>query len=336
MSGGDRAALQELLHQGLRDGVAPALSAWVAIDGELRAAGAAGDATPETVFDLASLTKPMVVVTQVMEDVSQGRYGLDDDVELAGGQRRTYRELLGHRSGLPAWEDLWAVATAELPGWTPGHPDVWRVVEARIATLLERRGEPRTVYSDLGFIQLGLALERVHGRSLRELSDRFNRASGAAPTGPCPRRRERLAGVVHDLNCWTLGGAAGHAGAFGTAAEVGQWAQELLCAAKGRGARLDGGVVREFWDRGQRSEGSTWVLGWDTPSASGSSGGRFMSDQAVGHLGFTGTSVWLDPACDFLAVLLTNRVAGAEGSQERIRVFRPMFHDTLREHFRLS
>jgi len=332
----DASALQELLEEGLRDRVAPALSAWVAVDGALRAHGAAGEANPDTVFDLASLTKPMVVVTQVMEDVSRGLYQLDDPVELAGEQRRTYRELLGHRSGLPAWEDLWAVATAESPGWTPGDPEVWRVVEGRIATLLERRGEPKTVYSDLGYIQLGLALERVHGRTLRELSDRFGRTAGAAPTGPCPRRRTHLSGVVHDLNCWTLGGAAGHAGAFGSAAEVGHWALELLRAYEDRGDRLDGGVVREFWDRGQRSEGSTWVLGWDTPSPSGSSGGRFMSDKAVGHLGFTGTSVWLDPACGFIAVLLTNRVAGPEGSQDRIRTYRPRFHDALRQHFRLN
>jgi len=336
MSSCDATALQDLLRSGLDDQVAPALSAWIAVDAQPRAIAAVGDATPDTVFDLASLTKPLVIVTQAMEDVTQGRYGLDDSVLFANGQTRTYRQLLGHRSGLPAWEDLWAVATAALPNWRPGEPDVWRVVEERIAGLLESRVETSTVYSDLGYIQLGRALERTHGKSLRDLYRRFGPVRRAAPTGECPRRRASLQGQVHDLNCWVLGGAAGHAGAFGSASEVGEWALDLLRAANGRSGSLDSGVVRDFWSRENRSAPATWVLGWDTPSPSGSSGGQFMSEEAVGHLGFTGTSVWVDPACGFVAVLLTNRVAGPPGSQDRVRAFRRKFHDEIRAHFDLN
>lgn len=335
MSSADVSALEDLLKRGLQDGVAPALSAWIAVDGQARAIAAAGDATPATVFDLASLTKPLVIVTQVMSDVGQGRYGLDDAVELAGGQTRSYRELLGHRSGLPAWEDLWAVATASLGSWTPGQSEVWRVVEDRIGELLETRTEPNVVYSDLGYIQLGRALEREHGKSLRDLARVYGPVREAAPTGPCPRRQLDLQGQVHDLNCWVLGGAAGHAGAFGSATDVGAWALDLLSSANGQGGSLDSGVVRDLWSRENRSGDSTWVLGWDTPSSSGSSGGQFMSERAVGHLGFTGTSVWLDPACGFAAVLLTNRVAGPQGSQNRVRAFRRRFHDEIRAHFDL-
>lgn len=335
MSRSDPSALEDLLTNGLHEDVAPALSAWVAVDGQVRAVTAVGEASPATVFDLASLTKPLVVVTQVMSDVSRGRYALDDAVELAGGTSRTYRELLGHRSGLPAWEDLWAVVTAQLPRWSPGDPEVWRVVEGRISELLETRPESTVVYSDLGYIQLGRALEREHGRTLRELSRSYGPVARAAPTGSCPRRMVELHGEVHDLNCWVLGGAAGHAGTFASASDVGSWALDLLRSEGGKGGSLDPGVVREFWSRENRSGESTWVLGWDTPSAAGSSGGQFMSDQAVGHLGFTGTSVWLDPACGFAAVLLTNRVAGPEGSQERARTFRRRFHDEVRAHFDL-
>jgi serine-type D-Ala-D-Ala carboxypeptidase len=335
MNVSDLSALEALLQEGLHDGVSPALSAWVAVDGQARTIAAAGAATPATVFDLASLTKPLVIVTQAMIDVSQGRYDLDDPVELAGGASKTYRELLGHRSGLPAWEDLWAVVTGSLPSWTPGDSEVWRVVEDRIAELLETRPESTTVYSDLGYIQLGRALEREHGRTLRELGRAYGPVSQAAPTGRCPRRQNELQGEVHDLNCWVLGGAAGHAGTFACASEVGAWALDLLRSERDQGGSVDSGVIREFWSRENRSAGSTWVLGWDTPSMSGSSGGQFMSDQAVGHLGFTGTSVWLDPASGFAAVLLTNRIAGPDGSQERLRSFRRRFHDGIRAHFDL-
>ena len=332
----DLLALQDLLNSGLNDGVAPGLSAWIAVDGQHRATSATGQATPDTVFDLASLTKPIVVVSQVMEDVAQRRYGLDDSVVFADGQTRTYRELLGHRAGLPAWEDLWAVATASLNRWQPGAPEVWRVVEERIAASLKSRPESTTVYSDLGYIQLGRALERTHGKSLTELRPVYGPVAQAAPTERCPRRRATLMGQVHDLNCWVLGGAAGHAGAFGSASDVGAWALDLLRSAKGQGGSLDSGVVRDFWSREHRNAPATWVLGWDTASSSGSSGGAFMSEEAVGHLGFTGTSVWIDPACGLVAVLLTNRVAGPPGSQDRVRVFRRRFHDEIRAHFDLN
>lgn len=336
MSRADQSALENLLRAGVEERVAPSMCAWVAIDGSPRAEAAAGQASVETVFDVASLTKPMVVVTQAMVDVAQGNIQLDDEVELAFGHRRTYRQLLGHRSGLPAWEDLWAVVSASLPGWTPGDPAVWRLVEERIGALLTERPELGVVYSDLGYIQLGRALERLHGRSLRELNPLCGPVARAAPTGPCPRRRSSLMGQVHDLNCWVLGGVAGHAGAFASVTEVGAWALDLLRSSLNQGGRFDGGVVREFWSRENRSGGATWVLGWDTPSEHGSSGGQFMSDEAVGHLGFTGTSVWIDPACGLVAVLLTNRVAGPKGSQERIRDFRRRFHDDLRAYFGLS
>jgi CubicO group peptidase (beta-lactamase class C family) len=328
----DDAALAELLEAGLQDGVAPALSAWVAMDFQPRALAAAGAATPETVFDLASLTKPQVIVHQVMTDVAQGRYDLHDEAVRLGDSSLSFYDLLGHRAGLPAWDDLWHVAQ-DLGSWEPGSEAVWRAVERRCGALLTERPEASVVYSDLGFILLGRELERRHGKSLRELSTIYGPAATAAPTGPCPRRGRDLMGEVHDLNCWVLGGAAGHAGGFGTAADVGQWALDLARSAAGLGGKMDGAVVREFWSRDHRTSDATWVLGWDTPSATGSSGGALMSDQAISHLGFTGTSVWIDPAVGMVAVLLTNRVAGHADSQSRIRTFRPWFHDQLREVF---
>ncbi|TNF38433.1 MAG: serine hydrolase, partial [Deltaproteobacteria bacterium] len=153
-----------------------------------------------------------------------------------------------------------------------------------------------------------------------------------APTGHCARRRRALRGEVHDANAWALGGAAGHAGVFATVDEVGRWALDLLRASQGHAASLDGGVVRTFWDPAWRAPDATWVLAWDTPSPGGqSTGGARISAAAIGHLGFTGTSVWIDRDADLVTVLLTNRVALGPASGPRMRLYRPHFHDAVRD-----
>jgi CubicO group peptidase (beta-lactamase class C family) len=183
-------------------------------------------------------------------------------------------------------------------------------------------------------------LERRLNQPLGQLVDRWRwgvpmtgpDAARAVPTGHCPRRQRQAHGEVDDLNAWVLGGVAGHAGLFATAAEVGGWALELANSAADRGGPIAGEVVREFWDPLNRAGAeSTWVLGWDTPTSPNSTAGTRASSAAVGHLGFTGTSVWIDRAHDLIVVLLTDRVALGPTSKAKMRGFRPRFHDGIRD-----
>ncbi len=343
--------LRELLEAGRDGGAFPAAAAWVAADAAGRrprvGTAAVGGVGLDALWDLASLTKPMAVGTLAMRGVAAGWLDLRAPWPALGGQPAAW--ALGHRAGLPAWEDLVAWLDGHVAGWRPGEARAL----GRLTASLRRRargaaaggGGAPAVYSDLGYILLGWALERRLGRSLAGAVERGGwggryRPTGAArrravPTGWCPRRGRRLVGEVHDVNCWALGGGAGHAGMFATADEVGRWALGLARAAAGRRRlpgqawEVDGGVVRAFWDRAAwAAPGETWALAWDTPSPGGASlGGRTITDTAVGHFGFTGTSVWVDRARGLVMVLLTNRVALGEAAVAPLRAFRPRFHD---------
>jgi serine-type D-Ala-D-Ala carboxypeptidase len=330
--------LRELLDLGVNEGAFTEGHAWVAHDGQPLAHAHTAGVTVHSLWDVASLTKPMATVTEVMRAVGDGVIDLDERVRSPTGLDTTVRALLGHRSGLPAWDDLWAVAEGLGPGWQPGARAVKDAIAARIGALAG--SEPATRYSDLGFISLGWHLERRLKQPLDELVTRWHwgaptTGQGAAqvvPTGHCPRRLRQAHGEVDDLNAWVLGGVAGHAGLFATANDVGSWALELSNSAAGRGGAIDGGVIREFWDRTNiAGSGSTWVLGWDTPTLPDSTAGARASLEAVGHLGFTGTSVWIDRAHDLIVVLLTDRAALGAPSKAVMRNFRPRFHDGVRD-----
>jgi len=339
--------LGELLAAGVAAGAFPAAAAWVAHRGAVVASAAAGPVRLETLWDVASLTKPMVVGSLAMAGVSAGWLSLDEGVAV-GGARPSVASLLAHRSGLPAWLDLAAGVDARLGPWREG---AWRAGEARVRAQVEELiaeaagdAEAGTVYSDLGYIALGWHLEARLGAPLRRLVPGYRPVDpgwppeGApppdpeviAPTGPCPFRGRELVGEVHDLNTWVLGGAAGHAGVFVTAAEVGAWALGLARAAEGAPGPVDGGVVRAFWEA-RRQPGSTWALGWDSPTPGATSAGSRASGASVGHLGFTGTSVWIDREARLITILLTNRVALGDAAQPKLRAFRPRFHDAVRD-----
>jgi CubicO group peptidase (beta-lactamase class C family) len=309
--------------------------------------------TPRTVYDLASLTKALVTSLLALRAVQDGRINLDDRVathspHFRGADRAqvTIRQLLCHASGLPAHTDLWkSVATAG----TPGARD--SVVALAAATPLGCLPGTRSLYSDLGFILLGDLLERVHGDRLDRLATReifaplglpsLSFAPGphspdgpVAPTERCPVRGRLLAGEVHDLNAWAMGGVAGHAGLFGHAADVGTLCAALCQIWRGQGGAsagmgalaLDRDLLRTFWSPCGVA-GSTWRLGWDGPAASASLAGERISRAAVGHLGFTGTSLWIDPARAVFVVVLSNRVHPAVRDDPRFRTLRPALND---------
>lgn len=258
--------------------VAPSVSAGVWVAGERRYARA-----PERVYDLASLTK--VVCTS---ELALNHFG----DRLDRGHRLlppgvTLRHLLQHASGWPAWRPFHAEAA-----------DRADLVARVLATPLDAPPGSRHVYSDLGFIALGAVLEAEAGARLDALWAGPLRWGDprAQPTGsPAPGR-------VHDDNARRMDGVAPHAGLFGTVDEVAAVVHGWL-----DGSRVDRERARRaFTERGR----GTHALGWDTPSPGGgaSSAGEGVPPDAVGHLGFTGTSVWLSPARGVVAVLLTNRV----------------------------
>jgi CubicO group peptidase (beta-lactamase class C family) len=297
--------------------------------------------TGATPFDLASLTKPVATATIFMELTRTGRVGLDDPVSRffadwrsVDRERVTIGDLLEHASGL----------AARLVDAPPGGRREFEHEISRVA--LEAAPRARAVYSDLGFILLGFLAADVGGASLADVFDRimipldrrptFNLPSDlkplAAPTQPLAedaRRGRRLQGEVHDNYAAALGGAAGHAGLFGSAQDVGVFARTILRAARGA---ADGPppfvpeMVARFTQR-SRVPGSTRALGWDTMLPTSSCGTR-MSAAAFGHVGFTGTSLWIDPARDRYFVLLTNRACGG-GSLNEMREVRRGFHDAL-------
>jgi len=291
-----------------------------------------------TPFDLASLTKPIATTTVTMSLVEGLRLSLDDRVdqrirEWTGRDRAlvTLRDLLEHTSGL----------SARLPEQPPlGR----REFEHDICALpLEYPPRTQSIYSDLGFILLAFVIDDVGSHSL---ADQFSTlwpdptltftltASArhrAAPTLPMEsdiRRGRLLVGEVHDDYAAVLGGIAGHAGLFGSAPAIGRFARAVLAAARGGAAPSPFSVdlMRTFTSR-STVNGSSRALGWDTMLPTSSCGTK-MSAAAFGHVGFTGTSLWIDPVRDRYFILLTNRACGG-GSLDDMRGVRRAFHDAL-------
>jgi CubicO group peptidase (beta-lactamase class C family) len=308
-------------------------------------------ATIGTIFDLASLTKVIATTTLTMRLVDDGALGLDDRVarwlpEWRGIEREavTIRDLLEHASGLPAYLPFFRDHT----GRAEFEPAICQIP-------LEYPRRERSIYSDLGFMLLGFIIEdaRLAGRARGGLLDpsallasQFRRLasfitpeplafkpprewrSRTAPTETDEWRGRLLAGEVHDENAWALGGAAGHAGLFGTAPAVGAFARAVLRTARGDAILAQPSTLREFMRRSTVALSSR-ALGWDTMRPTSSCGAR-MSPTAIGHTGFTGTSLWIDWERDLYVVLLTNRVHPTRDN-EKIRQIRPRFHDAIVE-----
>lgn len=310
----------------------------------------------ETIYDLASLTKPLATATAVLCLVQDGRLSVDDSVQQHVGELKgsaigdaTVYHLLTHSAGLPAWRPLYERIAEEdrrVPGLL-GSPAAEQIMLALIKQ--ESLATPpgaRSLYSDLGFILLGILVERVSGSTLAAYCQRSAfepmraplfflgpRSAGSrditlvAPTEHDPWRGRLLRGEVHDENAYALGGVAGHAGLFGTAAAVSAVVGHWLDSHAGRSWVLSPDLVRRFTARQAGIAGSSWALGWDTPSAPSSSGSRF-SAASFGHLGYTGTSIWVDPTRELEVVLLSNRVHPTRRN-EAIKQFRPLIHDTI-------
>lgn len=325
--------------------------------------------TPEHFFDLASLTKPIVTATAFMKFCSDGVVSLDDPLSRFFPRSLIHPELrsvplwaiLSHAGGwkdyAPFYRDLMPTVDVTCAGISPE-----RRKDYLLKALLEQPPAYKPLkafqYSDLGYILAGFILEEIAGMSLDTLWERlaqdlgvhekllyfsassdFQRNGITTPyrvvsTGWCEWRRRWLKGEVHDENCFAMSGVAGHAGLFGTARAVSKWLGKLFITWRGVSpdVPIKQDVIRHFWERKREVPGSTWAVGFDTPSPHGSTAGRFFSPTSVGHLGFTGTSFWLDLNDGFSVVLLTNRVY-YPGTKERMRRFREEIHDLARTEY---
>jgi len=310
--------------------------------------------TRETLFDLASLTKPLATTLAVMKLVQEGRLGVEDKlgsvIPRIGKTEKSgigIMNLLLHDSGLSDYRPYY-LTLRDLP--KNERESVLRDLLVK-EPLLCMPGE-NVLYSDIGFMFLRWVVETVSGSNLdhfvydniykplglekiffvdldyKEKSWKERTGSFAA-TEICPWRNILLEGVVHDENAYVMGGIEGHAGLFGTAGDVNLLLSELLFSFHGisKQAVIDGKQANHFL---RRREGAGRALGFDAPSLTGSSAGSHFSRNSIGHLGFTGTSFWMDLDKFIIIVLFTNRV---HPSRENVKIkeFRPALHDIIME-----
>jgi len=363
--------LTQLLEDGLTQGIYTAAVALVGVGGEVRWQAAVGRvsrdpgaqaATAATVFDLASLTKPLATALALLLLMDDGRLTpaatlgeFLPEAWLPPDKRSlSLGSLLAHRAGLPAWEPFYQEILKKPPA-------ARRALLPRLAAAspLVQPPDTATLYSDLGFMLLQAVVETVSGLNL----DRFceeriyrplglevlgfnplsipdqaglttengkrkteNRVYAATETGLIAGRR--VCGEVHDENAWAAGGVAGHAGLFGRGIEVFLLGSAIYRTYRGEAGSLplSPASVRRFLTpvaKGARA------LGFDTPDSEASrcSAGRYFSPVSVGHLGFTGVSFWLDLELGQMVVLLTNRVHLGRDDKAGIQAFRPRFHE---------
>lgn len=319
----------------------------------------------ETIFDVSSLTKPLATTTAFLFLVKERKLRFDDRVTrlfhnfgVHGKIHVTFRHLLAHSSGLAAWKPYYKeVQRVEKGG---------RVnflcsegAKAYVYDLIQREkpdSEPgkAAVYSDLGFMLLGQTIEHLTGVSLdRYCQERIFKPLGMratsfvdltllrtrrlvpvtemiAPTERCPWRGKILCGEVHDDNAYAMGGVTGHSGLFSSARDVNILVSKLRDCYLGLDDFLPSDILREVFTRDRTVPHSTRTIGWDTPAPRGSQAGTRFSRNSVGHLGFTGTSVWLDLERSVHVILLTNRVH-PKRDDDRIRELRPVLHDLVME-----
>jgi serine-type D-Ala-D-Ala carboxypeptidase len=365
------APLQNLLEAGVSQGVYTAAVALAGLKGEMRWEGAAGvlsrdpgaaAVTLDTVFDLASLTKPLATTLALMVLAGRGQLDLASPLGevlsaawLPPDKRPlTLRSLLTHRSGLPAWRPFYQDLLV-----APSEARLTLLERLAAAAPLEYPPDTATLYSDLGFMLLKAVAESLSAKTL----DQFCREEIYQPLGlnilgfiPLPKKAQAVpttknqkpktknriyaatepgliagrppAGEVHDENAWAAGGVAGHAGLFGPGREVFRLVACLWRAYRGEETGpLAPAAVRHFL---AVPPGADRACGFDIPGPDPATraAGPYFSARSVGHLGFTGTSFWLDLETGQMVVLLTNRVHLGRDDKTRIAAFRPRFHET--------
>jgi len=367
---GVQGALEAGVREGVAPGFVAAVwlarepsRAWIGAVGHRRLVPSPQPLHVDTVFDLASVSKVFATATLAAILVERGWIdwrtelrALLPDYPYPGIQ---LSHLLSHTAGHPAWLALWKDLLAEFApgarkGERPGDALARASVEERqlaarrrvAAIAPEARPGERVLYSDISFMLLGFALEEALGIPLDRAVERYVWGPSGLKTARYRRVTRPLAkaaddriaatedsewrggvlqGQVHDDNCWAMGGYAGHAGAFATAMDVMTFARKLVL-----GGLLTRETLREAWSRPPSPRDCPRTLGWDTPSGENPAVGSRFSTRTVGHLGYTGTSLWIDLEAGLAVALLSNRVHPTR-ENDKIRAFRPRFHEALME-----
>lgn len=296
--------------------------------------------TVDSIFDLASLTKVVGTTTLALRLLQEGFFQLDSEIgELLPNipedkSRITIEQLLSHTSGLPAWAPLYELAKG---------PE--QVIPELLKQPLEYESGTRVVYSCLGFILLGHILETSTATPLSNLmlqrviipldlqDTGYNPPETVLPrvvyTEWCPRSKRFIRGTVHDENAQALRGISGNAGLFSTAKDLAKLAQMILNNGKANGREVLSdrvlGLLNNCYTEGL---GDRRTLGWMLHNKPNSSGGELLSPSAIGHTGFTGTSLWIDPEKELFVILLTNRVHPVRTNEAIFRL-RPAFHNAV-------
>jgi len=342
----------DILRSAISERAFPGCSVAITHGGKLVASKALGQFTydagspavrPDTIFDIASLSKVVATSAMAMLLYERGQLDLDCNVEsivpeFAGNQdarreRVSVHMLLAHSSGLPGYEKLFKQFTT-------------REDLLRAALALPLKSDPGTLveYSDIGFIILGELLARIADEPLDRFCKRdiFGRhgmvhtcfrppadlKSAIPPTSDDRDFRQRIIqGEVNDENASVMGGVAGHAGVFAPANDLAIFAHAML---SGGAPILRRETVELFTRRETLPPGTSRALGWDTPSGHPSQSGAHFSPRSFGHLGYTGTSLWIDPERQLSVTLLTNRT-WPDCKNEKIKQVRPRFHDAVIE-----
>jgi CubicO group peptidase (beta-lactamase class C family) len=355
---------RELLKRGAVERAFQAAVLLLARNEEILFHESAGDAHLSSIFDISSLTKPLVASVFYLL-VQQGRMSPGGKVSEILPARSpdpafsgiTFLHLLSHTSGLPSYRPFYrgvredeAKEGRKMWGIAEGHD---RIVGALLSLPLESPPGTACVYSDLGFILLGRAMEAASFTTLdrllrRELSWPLGmRDTTYLPllavsecetgrlisTGHSEERGRETVGEVDDENAAAMGGVAGHAGIFSTAHDLFLFAREILRARRGEGRVLSRRMAEEMTAKVAAPPGCPRTPGWDTPtpgSPGGSQAGRRFPEGSVGHLGWTGCSLWIDLSREITCVLLTNRVYYGQENQQ-LKELRPRIHDAVME-----
>ena len=304
-----------------------------------------------TFFDLASLTKPLVTVCSLLILQKKGKISINDPIrkfyENNNCKTKDIKlwQLLSHCSGLAAHREYSKLFSDILGNDERNEKVLQSILDEN---LLSHPGD-KCVYSDLGFILLGNIIEKVSGQKLDEywnnnvcgplgLSEELlfplnisQKNYDFSIAGRCGWSGESLKGIVHDDNCRFLGGVAGHAGLFGTNKGVAMLCEVFLSQLHNTN---NSSIFEnsELFNWFKKVDGKNWSLGFDKPTALGSSSGKYFSKNSVGHLGFTGVSFWIDFEKGISISLLTNRVITGENNRA-IKIFRPLIHDAVMESF---
>lgn len=352
--------ITRVLREGMQAGVFPGAVLFVRHKGQICVHQAIGQISSfsnsplvhlDTIYDLASLTKPLVTGSSILLLVQEGRLSLSQTLDSFLTETQSsplgqisLKDVLSHQSGLPAWRPFYQSFSPVFPSDPESRQQKMQVVlEMILKEPIDRASSSTSVYSDLGYMVLGFVVERVTGQSLADFSrERIFHPLEAddlvfgihdvngdvlgqiAPTEEDPWRGRLLQGEVHDGNAAGLGGIAGHAGLFGTAQAVGHITKAWLDSYLGKPSIFRHESVRQFVNA---QPGTSWALGWDTPSYPSSSG-QWFSPESFGHLGFTGTSIWIDPVRELEVIFLSNRVHPTSDNQA-IKAFRPQLHDVI-------